>query len=104
MNEKWNYKMFNDPNLKYSCVINSSNGDSICKMLRDDAPNNAIQESRAKLIISVPQMLDELKTNHDFLLALYSTISNSTFDKDKAQQLLRDRMAQQLQIIDKATK
>lgn len=47
---KWNYKMFNDSKIFYSSVIMDNSGDTICRTLRDDAPNNAIQEERAKLI------------------------------------------------------
>ena len=59
--EKWNYKMFNNPKIKYSCFIQSDSGDNICKMLRNDSPNNAIQEERAKLITAAPQMFEALK-------------------------------------------
>ena len=60
--EKWFYKMFNTPKVKYSCFIQSDSGDNICKMLRDDAPNNEIQEERAKLICAAPQMLESLQS------------------------------------------
>ena len=64
---KWNYKMFNNAKIKYSCFIQSDSGDNICKMLRDDAPNNAIQEQNAKLIAAAPQMLEALLKLQDVI-------------------------------------
>jgi hypothetical protein len=59
--EKWNYRMFSNSRIKYSCFIQSSSGDTICRMLSDDAPNNAIQEERAKLIAAAPDLLEALQ-------------------------------------------
>lgn len=56
--ETWSYKMFNDAKLMYSCVIQNSEGDTICRMLRSDAPNNAIQEERAKKIVASNDLLE----------------------------------------------
>lgn len=58
--EKWFYKMFSSDKLKYTVFILSESGDNICKMLRDDAPSNAIQEQRAKIISAAPEMLEAL--------------------------------------------
>ncbi len=66
--------------------------------------NDEQRQATAKLIATAPELLEELQTTNDFILALYSTINNNSFNKETAQQLMRDRMAKQLSIIDKATK
>lgn len=52
------------------------------------------------------EMIAELKLNHEFLLSLYKAIDirSDMLDLKSIQQDLRDRMAKQLQLIDKATK
>lgn len=52
------------------------------------------------------EMIEELKTTHEFLLSLYKAIDirPDRLDLKSIQQDLRDRMAKQLQLIDKATK
>lgn len=62
--------------------------------------NDIYAEANAQLIAAAPEMMAELKTNHDFLFALYSTINNGIFNKETAQQLIRDRMTKQLSIIE----
>lgn len=61
-------------------------------------------DANAKLIAAIPSMIKEMKYTHDLLLRLYSGIDNDTFNKHNTLQSLRDRMAAQLTIIDKATK
>jgi hypothetical protein len=60
--------------------------------------------ANARLIAASPDMIAELKNNHEFLLQLYSALDNRNgLDFDSIQQSLRDRMAKQLSLIDKAT-
>lgn len=59
--------------------------------------------NRAKLFAASPNMIDELKVTHDFILALYNSINNQTFNKTTAQQMMRDRMVKMLDVINKAT-
>lgn len=60
----WHYKMIVSDTIKYSCIIQSENGDNICKMLRDEAPSNKVQEEYAKVICTAPQMAQELIILH----------------------------------------
>lgn len=60
--------------------------------------------ANAKLIAAAPDMFTELKDNHEFLLQLYNAINNRNgLDFNSIQQDMRDRMAKQLDIINKAT-
>lgn len=73
----------------------------------NDSTFEAIEDieanANAKLVVQSPTMLEELKTNYDFLLALYSSINNPSFNKDEAQQIMLDRMEKQLELVKKAT-
>lgn len=61
-------------------------------------------KANAKLIVVAPDMLTELKDNHEFLLQIYGALNNRNgLDFNSIQQSLRDRMAKQLTIINKAT-
>ncbi len=57
---EWSFKQFKSPVVKFSIVIQSTNGDTICKMMRSDNPSDIIQESNAKLIASAPELLKML--------------------------------------------
>lgn len=62
------YHMHKNPILKYSCFINNGNGDSVCKMLRDDAPDYDTQESWAKQLQQAINEYDKLKADHAKML------------------------------------
>ena len=57
---EWNYKKFDITKIQYSYSIQSSNGDTICKMLRDDSDDNKTEEANAKLIAASPDLLEAL--------------------------------------------
>ncbi len=59
---EWNFKQFKSPVVKFSIVVQSSNGDTICKMMHSDNPSDQIQEANAKLISASPELLAALKT------------------------------------------
>lgn len=69
----------------------------------DSHSNEEAGKANAKLIASAPAMFEELKTTHEVLLEIYNSINNRTFDSHLVQQTLRDLMAKQLSIIEKAT-
>ena len=52
------------------------------------------------------ELIDELIANHEFLLDLYNSINvrKDDLNFNIIQQHLRDRMAKQLELINKATK
>lgn len=57
---EWGYKKFDVTKVQYSYVIQSSNGDTICKMLRDDSDNVITEGANAKLIAAAPELLEAL--------------------------------------------
>ena len=59
---EWNYKKFDITKIQYSYSIQSSNGDVICKMLRDDSDDNQTEEANAKLIAAAPELLEALES------------------------------------------
>lgn len=61
--------------------------------------------ANAKLIAASPDMISELKDNHEFLLRIYNSINTygNAVNLDQIQTEMRYRIAKQLDIIAKAT-
>ncbi len=82
---------------KMICRIDEIRGDSFTRLEPEE------MEANAKLIAAAPEMLQNEKDNHDKMLAIHYALSSSGFDKEYAQQLLRDAMTKTLDVIKKAT-
>ena len=71
----------------------------------DQFPEHEEAKAYAKLFAASPDMITELKENHEFLLRMYNSINTygNAVNLDQIQTEMRDRMAKQLPIIAKAT-
>ncbi len=55
------------------------------------------QEFQGEMLCAIKNfhlMKDTIRKNHETMMEIYSSINNGTFDKTKAQQLLRDAMSE----------
>lgn len=64
----WRYHEFNDRRLIPRFIIKSYNGDTVCKILRDDMDDNIIEKANAQLIIKALEMLEALKHSLEILV------------------------------------
>jgi hypothetical protein len=87
------------PVKEYYVISSSSGSGNICET------DNASAESlaNAKLIATAPKLLQRERDNHDVMLAIHTALSSSDFNKEDAQQLLRDAMAEILKVIKETT-
>lgn len=69
INKDWHYRMFKNDKIIFSCVIQNNAGDTICKMLRDDAPDYDTQEKHAETICKAVN-------NYNALVAALERIKN----------------------------
>lgn len=63
----WSFKEFNDSRIKYRFYINSANGVSVCKILRDDNDDSSEERHNALLISKAPELLSMLQKISDFI-------------------------------------
>jgi hypothetical protein len=75
MEKKIGYSMIKH-GYNISVYIQNSAGDTICRMLRDDAPSYAQQESYAKRIVESWNEHDKLKEENALLIATLKTIAD----------------------------
>lgn len=54
---EWTFISFTNPKIRTRHTIKSSNGDTICKMLRDDNDSDEQEIANAKVICSAPLLL-----------------------------------------------
>lgn len=68
-------------------------------------PDKDEAQANAKLIAAAPDMFADLKENHEFLLRMYNSINTygNAVNLDQIKTDMRDRMAKQISIIEKAT-
>lgn len=93
-NGNWIYRIVKNFSESISCTVYAQNGDIICKMMRDDAPNYSIQEANAKLIAAAPEMLEAL-------IALKTANGSNNFDG--WHESFKDAIKKANEVIKKAT-
>lgn len=78
------YHEYNNSKILYRFAIHSSNGDSICKILRDDNDNPEVEKANADLIVEafnvrqqIPYSLTELKEKYDKAIKLLDMLDDS---------------------------
>lgn len=97
--EHWKY----DPNDRDDLLIKDLGGSLIAEVSDNRKYTLRECQAHAKLIASSPEMIEEIKTNHEFLLNLHNKIQYRTgINWEELAQSLRDRMAKQISIMNKA--
>lgn len=78
------YHEYNNHKILYRFAIHSKNGDSICKILRDDSSNTEEEKANADLIVEafnvrneIPYSLTELKNKFDKAIELLDKLDGS---------------------------
>lgn len=82
---EWSVKSFSDSRVIVKHVIHSSNGDTICKVMRDDNDDSEAELANAKLIAAAPELLEALNSLiSEIDDAVMPTSSNEAISKAKA--------------------